>query len=217
MPVFGTCILGAAYPAPQTIYQPPHAPYTPPPLLVYSTPPPLPSLPCPDDKVRDAIGNCVQPEVSRDLFVFQEPVDNTNTGTDRPIPKPKVKLNLLVIRTAHDQRKKPIIVPPPLQRNLVLVLSKKGDNSKKVIEVPTPPGQQPEVFFIDYEEGENPLLPGGIYLQDALQHAVVETGSEGELSTLYQQPVDIGPIASTVQEGPYVNSIPQDPYGTIFQ
>jgi hypothetical protein len=53
----------------------------------------------------------------------------------------------------------------------VYVLSKRPEAiGQQLIEVP---GQleEPEVFFVNYNEGENPVLPGGIDLQTALSQS----------------------------------------------
>ena len=39
---------------------------------------------------------------------------------------------------------------------------------------------EPEVFFVNYKDGENPTLPGGIDLQTALTQAA--TGEGGDIS-----------------------------------
>lgn len=128
--------------------------------------------------------------------MFQEPEDETIAGAALTVPKPKVKLNLVVIRTADEPvGPKPIVVGPAQQKTLVLVLSKKGESGdqQQIIEVPAPPGQEPEVFFIDYKEGENSLLPGGIYLQDALKYAARDGGSgEGIGSGGYSASAGLG-------------------------
>ncbi|MCL4132601.1 UNVERIFIED_CONTAM: hypothetical protein GTU68_043315, partial [Idotea baltica] len=141
---------------------------------------------CTGFEVLNAIGECVEPDVIRDLFVFKEPpkpVEEQETG---PVPNPKVKLNLVVIRTDEDDTPQdPIIIPPPEEKTLVLVLSKKNENGpQKIIEVPAPEGQQPEVFFIDYNEGDNTLLPGDIYLQDALKFSE-EFGTDNTYNSNY--------------------------------
>merc|ERR1719244_963879 len=54
---------------------------------------------------------------------------------------------------------------------------KQEQEGQQVIELPTGPKQQPEVFYVNYDEGANPSLPGGISLQDAL-NAASQTGQE---------------------------------------
>ncbi|KAL7644544.1 UNVERIFIED_CONTAM: hypothetical protein RMT77_004080 [Armadillidium vulgare] len=140
--------------------------------------PPTTPKTCEDGLVLDPYGECVEPEVIRDLYVFQEPTEQPNT--ERPeLPAPKVKLNLLVIKTNEEEPAEPIIIPPPQEKTLVLVLSEKGSNQRQIIEVPAPEGEKPEVFFVDYAKDENPLLPGNIYLKDALSYA---EGSQGSSS-----------------------------------
>ena len=95
--------------------------------------------------------------------------------------KPKVHYNLLFIRAPgyKDHPLKPIVVPPPKQKTLVYLLSKKPHGYKQnVIEVPATP-TKPEVFFVNYKDGDNPTLPGGIDLQTALSQSAGIGGSIG--------------------------------------
>ena len=60
------------------------------------------------------------------------------------------------------------MVPPPLQKTLIYVLNKAGEiEEQRVIEMDSPV-QQPEVYYVNYNEGDNPTLPGGIDLNSAL-------------------------------------------------
>lgn len=54
----------------------------------------------------------------------------------------------------------------------VYILNKQPRENQKLIEVPAPPPSEPEVYFINYSEGENPILPNGIDLQTALNAAI---------------------------------------------
>merc|ERR1712106_1002331 len=72
----------------------------------------------------------------------------------------------------------PIVVPQPQKKTLVYVLSKKQEaGGQQLIEIPTGPKVKPEVFYVNYNEGDNQQLPGGISLQDALNSAS-QTGQE---------------------------------------
>lgn len=62
--------------------------------------------------------------------------------------------------------------PPGSSFSAVYILNKQPRENQKVIEVPAPPPSEPEVYFINYAEGENPILPNGIDLQTALNAAI---------------------------------------------
>ncbi|CAL4088822.1 unnamed protein product, partial [Meganyctiphanes norvegica] len=128
---------------------------------------------CADGEVLHVDGNCVKPMVSRNIFVYAAPAVPKQQGPAPEIPKPKIEYNIVFVRTPEKaEGAEPIIVPPPQQKTLVYVLSKKGDAvGPQVIEVPAGPGHQPEVYYVNYEDGENPTLPGGIDLQTALSSA----------------------------------------------
>ena len=51
---------------------------------------------------------------------------------------------------------------------------------RKVIFAPTPRPIDPKVYYINYSEGENPILPGGITLEQLLENA--EVGQFHDLS-----------------------------------
>ncbi|XP_076028365.1 uncharacterized protein LOC143017474 [Oratosquilla oratoria] len=136
--------------------------------------------PCSDGLVRDALGRCVQPEVSREVFVYQAPHQDISVGPTPEAPRPKVNYNIVFVRTPERPAgSRPIVVPPPEQKTLVYVLSKKGSaGGQEVIEVPAPAGQSPDVYYVSYNEGENPQLPGGISLQEALSSAATLQGTD---------------------------------------
>ncbi|XP_063593749.1 ATP-dependent RNA helicase A-like [Penaeus indicus] len=66
----------------------------------------------------------------------------------------------------------PVVVPSSQQKNIIYVLNKNEEGGQRVIEVPAPPPSEPEVFFVNYADGENPQLPIGVDLQTALRAAV---------------------------------------------
>lgn len=51
------------------------------------------------------------------------------------------------------------------------VLSKRPEHDQRVVHVPTPEQQSPEVYFVNYADGDNPILPTGGDLQSALTAA----------------------------------------------
>jgi hypothetical protein len=98
-----------------------------------------------------------------------------------------VHYNFVFVRTPEQGLgPKPIIAPPPQQKTLVYLLSKRPDaQAQQVIEVPANP-TQPEVYFVNYNEGENAKLPGGIDLHTALsqsaqQGQIIDGGHGGGL------------------------------------
>lgn len=128
--------------------------------------------PCGGGLVRKADGRCVKPIVSRNIFLYNAPRPKVSFGPPPVIPDPKIHYNFVFVRSQDTiVGPKPVVVPPPQQKTLVYVLSKRPEAiGQQLIEVP---GQveEPEVFFVNYNEGENPVLPGGIDLQTALSQS----------------------------------------------
>ncbi|KAA0184883.1 Cuticle Protein Tweedle [Hyalella azteca] len=115
-------------------------------------------------------GKCVVPKVSKDVYLFKAPRHQTPIiKPPKYIPRPKVHYNFVFVKTPDAVAgPKPVIVPPPKQKTLVYLLSQKPSAvDQDIIEVPHQPSP-PEVFFVQYEDGDNTLLPGGIDLQTAL-------------------------------------------------
>ncbi|XP_042219235.1 uncharacterized PE-PGRS family protein PE_PGRS54-like [Homarus americanus] len=132
---------------------------------------------CKEGEVLNVFGSCVVPTVSRQVFLFTIPEQPESYGPSPEIPPPRVEHNILFIRTPEGgQGPEPIIVPPPRQQHVVYVLNKQSDQSQRVIEVPAPPSENPEVYFVNYGEGDNPTLPGGIDFQTALNSAIQGDG-----------------------------------------
>ncbi|MCL4128304.1 UNVERIFIED_CONTAM: hypothetical protein GTU68_041790, partial [Idotea baltica] len=132
---------------------------------------------CGQGQVRHVDGSCVEPIVNRNVYLYNAPRIQHNVGPKPQIPKPKVEYNVVFVRTPEGpQGQKPIVVPPPQQKTLVYVLTKSGTLDQQVIEVPAGPNQSPEVFYINYNEGDNPQLAGGLDLQSALASANAQQG-----------------------------------------
>ncbi|XP_037792181.1 uncharacterized protein LOC119587528 [Penaeus monodon] len=133
---------------------------------------------CQEGEVRHVDGSCVVPEITRKVFVFSVPQqerDPIDSIVD--LPPPKVEHNILFVRLPEGGvGPEPIVVPPPRQENIIYVLSKQGEHGQRVIEVPAHPPSEPEIYFVNYGEGENPTLPGGLDLQTALGSAADATG-----------------------------------------
>ena len=159
---------------------------------------------CDDGLERNIYGKCVSPSVSQNLFLFRAP-DYTVPWEEASYEHtPKVHVNLVFIRSPsyEDKKRKPIIVPPPKQQTLVYLLSKKPSGFKQdIIEVPVN-HEKPEVFFVDYKEGDNPLLPGGIDLQTALSQSSGSSSSSGlNIQSLGVQTFDGGDDGSSEIDG----------------
>ena len=129
-----------------------------------------PQQQCREGVILHVDGRCVRPKVSRNIFSYAAPEQTYEQGPAPNIPDPKVEYNIIFVRTPEDpEGVEPIVVPPPVQKTLVYVLNKAGDiEGQKVIEVDSPV-HQPEVYYVNYNEGDNPTLPGGIDLNSALQ------------------------------------------------
>ncbi|XP_066986808.1 uncharacterized protein [Macrobrachium rosenbergii] len=147
-------------------------------------PPPAPTV-CADGQVLHVDGRCVTPVFTRSVYLFNVP-QLPRRPTPLPyIPPPKVNHNILFVRLPEDLRAPdPIVVPPPQQKNIVYVLKKKTQHDgPRVIEVPAPPKTDPNIYFVGYQQGENPILPTGGDLESVLANNVQE---------LYGQVVDTG-------------------------
>ncbi|XP_068219328.1 uncharacterized protein [Palaemon carinicauda] len=149
------------------------------------------SFTCSHGQVLHVDGRCVTPQVMRHVYVYNVPEQHRRTGPPPPVPPPKVEHNIVFVRLPErtgDQD--PIVVPPPQQKNIVYVLNKgTTEGGQKVITVPPPPKSKPEVYFVNYGDGQNPTLPGGVDLQTALKNAkhqgvspVIGGGSKGGIT-----------------------------------
>merc|ERR1719427_2373960 len=141
---------------------------------------------CGDGQVQHVDGSCVTPQVSTKVFLYDVPANEAVVNTPGYIPEPKIERNIIFVRLPDGaEGPEPIVVPPPQQEHVVYVLNKQSELDQQVIEVPAPPASNPEVYFVNYADGENPTLPNGIDLQTALNAAsqgggqVVGGGSGG--------------------------------------
>ncbi|XP_042855738.1 ATP-dependent RNA helicase A-like [Penaeus japonicus] len=127
---------------------------------------------CGGGQVRHVDGSCVTPQVNSRVFLYDVPPNQASSSQPPNIPKPKLERNVVFVRLPDGaQGPEPIVVPPPRQQHVLFVLNKQSEQGQQVIEVPAPPAADPEVFFVNYAEGENPTLPGGVDLQTALSAA----------------------------------------------
>ena len=127
--------------------------------------------PCEKGLLRNAYGRCVVPKVSNNLFVFNSPQRKVKVIPPGKVPSPKVHVNYVFVK-APDQAlgPKPIVVPPPQEKTNIYVLSKRPVVKQDVIQVQSPP-VDPEVFFVQYNDGQNQVLPGGVDLKSVLLHS----------------------------------------------
>ncbi|MCL4124542.1 UNVERIFIED_CONTAM: hypothetical protein GTU68_017198, partial [Idotea baltica] len=134
---------------------------------------------CSEGEVLNVDGSCARPEVSRNIFVYTAP-ERPFQQQANPIqaPKPKLNYNIVFVRTPEGiDGQEPVVVPPPQQKTIVYVLNKDSeDQGPQMIEVPAPVAHKPEVFYVNYREGENPQLPIGVDLQSALSSAINQQG-----------------------------------------
>nr|XP_027206530.1 uncharacterized protein LOC113800010 [Penaeus vannamei] len=133
---------------------------------------------CGGGQVRHVDGRCVTPRVNRRVFLYDVP-SNVQTSGPVNIPEPRVETNVLLIRTPEGGLgPQPVVIPPPRQQHVVYVLNKQSSQDQRVIEVPSSGPSTPEVYFVNYADGENPTLPSGVDLQTALQSASQGTGQD---------------------------------------
>nr|XP_027224604.1 ATP-dependent RNA helicase A-like [Penaeus vannamei] len=127
---------------------------------------------CGPGQVLHVDGRCVTPRVNRKVYLYDAPPAPVSYGPPPYIPEPTIDTNIVFIRTPEGgQGPDPIVVPPPQQKHVVYVLNKQTEQGQEVIEVPAPPASSPEVYFVNYADGENPVLPSGVDLQSALNAA----------------------------------------------
>lgn len=124
---------------------------------------------CNEGEVRHVDGSCVIPKIRRNIFVFEAPQQQRYKSPPPILPPPKVLKNHVFIRLNPRPGSHPIVIPPPKQNTIIYVLNKKRRQNQSVIEVATPPPLDPEVYFINYKDGENPLLPDGKKLLSVLE------------------------------------------------
>ncbi|XP_037792184.1 pupal cuticle protein 36-like [Penaeus monodon] len=132
---------------------------------------------CREGEVLHVDGTCVTPEVTRKVYVFNVPEQERSVGPAPSIPPPAVDHNILFVRLPEEApAPEPIVLPPPRQNNIVYVLNKQEEQTQRVIEVPAQPQADPEIYFVNYQDGENPTLPLGVDLETALNSAAATGG-----------------------------------------
>ncbi|XP_069992922.1 peroxidase-like protein 2 isoform X1 [Penaeus vannamei] len=132
---------------------------------------------CQEGEVLHVDGTCVTPEVTRKVYLFNVPEQERAVGPAPSIPPPAVDHNILFVRLPEEApAPDPIVLPPPRQNNIVYVLNKQEEQAQRVIEVPAQPQADPEIYFVNYQDGENPTLPLGVDLETALSAAAAAGG-----------------------------------------
>ncbi|XP_042219327.1 uncharacterized protein LOC121864303 [Homarus americanus] len=164
---------------------------------------------CGGGQVRHVDGSCVTPQVTRNLFRYRVPPATPILGARPNVPPPRVEDNILFIEFPEELlHQDPIVVPPPQQRNVVYVLNKRPHQDHTVVHAPGPEQAAPEVFFVNYAEGENPTLPSGGDLQSALSSA-----SDGSGELVGSSGGSIGGTSGIVSGGGSGISSPSGLYG----
>nr|XP_027234448.1 uncharacterized protein LOC113825812 [Penaeus vannamei] len=167
--------------------------------------PPFTPPSCNNDEVLHVDGKCVTPKVHQRVFVYDVPSNVAIVNGSKHIAEPKVERNIIFVRLPDGPAgPEPIVIPPPRQQHVLYVLNKQSDQSQQVIEVPAPPPSDPEVFFVNYAEGENPALPGGVDLQTALSSASLE---EGKIVSNAQTGGGIGNCTAADDDGHFGNDV----------
>ncbi|XP_047487207.1 uncharacterized protein LOC125038015 [Penaeus chinensis] len=132
---------------------------------------------CRDGEVLHVDGTCVIPEITRKVYLFNVPEQEQSVGPPPSLPPPAVEHNILFVRLPEEgPAPEPIVLPPPRQNNIVYVLNKQDQQVQRVIEVPAQPQADPEIYFVNYQDGENPTLPIGVDLETALSSAAAAGG-----------------------------------------
>ncbi|XP_053627908.2 uncharacterized protein [Cherax quadricarinatus] len=132
---------------------------------------------CADGEIRHVDGNCVTPLVTRNLYLYNAPPVDPIVGPQPIVPPPRIEHTILFISNPEaSPGLEPIVVPPPQTNYALYVLNKRPELEQKVLHVPAPEQQTPQVYFVNYAEGENPTLPTGDDLQSALSSASYGSG-----------------------------------------
>lgn len=116
---------------------------------------------CKRGQVLQVDGTCHYPIVHRKVFIYAAPATPKPILPRPNLPKPEVLHNVVFIRAPEPQDDpEPIVIPPPRSDNVVYVLNKLQQKEQKVVKVPTPPQEAPQVYFINYKDGNDLLKKG---------------------------------------------------------
>ena len=115
---------------------------------------------CNEGEVLKLDGTCVKPQVSEYLYTFDPPSTKAPEVVRKgEIPDTKIDHNVVFLKTPdRPSTPPPIIIPPPQQQTLLYVVSKNNPDvvKPKVITPPSLPPSPPEVFYYNYDEGDQP-------------------------------------------------------------
>jgi len=149
-------------------YDPPAAPALPAPAQpVQPTPsahgPSLVQL-SPQTSISDSTSD---QQVFRNIFLYSPP-----PPAPVPLPPRKTHYNFVFVRTGSaGGLAGRVVAPAPQQKTLVYLLSRRPTPQELVIQAPAAPPTKPEVYFVNYQEGDDAPLPGGVSLATALSHS----------------------------------------------
>lgn len=107
---------------------------------------------CDIGQVQHVDGGCIAARKNLRIFLYDAPERPVTLENPPFIPEPSVESNILLIRLPEKQGN-PVIVPPPLQHQVVYILNRQSVSSPKVIEAPAPPSTNPKVYYVYYDEG----------------------------------------------------------------
>jgi len=126
---------------------------------------------CPKGQLRHG-HRCVVPKVNRNIFVFGRGDDSKEAKSVdyANVPLPELEYNIIFVRPSS--ARKPVVVPPPQKKTVVYVLEDEPSLSDEILESPSYPEVDPEVYYVKVKPGENPQLPGGIDLHTAYNQAL---------------------------------------------
>ncbi|XP_018027513.1 hornerin isoform X1 [Hyalella azteca] len=130
---------------------------------------------CGSGEVRRLDGKCVVPNINRLTYLYQAPSFAYKKPAPAKIPNPEVDLSMVFVRVPSAIiDRDPLVIPPPQQKTAVYLLRQHhAVTSPKIVELPFK-NQDPEVYFVNYNEGDNLDLPGGIDLSTALKSSLLQ-------------------------------------------
>ncbi|MCL4146880.1 UNVERIFIED_CONTAM: hypothetical protein GTU68_014549, partial [Idotea baltica] len=104
------------------------------------------------------------------------PAIQPSAGPAPYVPQPKIVYNTVYVNTPDQSAgSDPIVIPPPQQRYIVYVMTKIGQQEQQVIQVPAGDNEEPGVFYVNYNEGDDFQL-GDLSLQEVL----AQQGQQGQ-------------------------------------
>ena len=158
---------------------------------------------CTTGEILNTDGKCVRPVIKRNVFAFSVPESLKPEPPAPVVPNPEIDYDVIFLKSEQDPARNVVVVPPPQQRTLVYILREDPASiAPDVIELPGSATGVPEVFYINYDEGENPELPGGFQLQEVLNQSA---GTATETPVVSETVVE--EISPTVVRKDFVSEI----------